>query len=171
MPPLVRPATDADLPAIAAIYAHYVRETTVTFEEVPPSPAEMGARVAKVRDAGHEWLVAEVEGAVRGYAYAAPWHARRGYRTSCEVTVYLAHDATGQGLGTALYGTLFPRLEASGMHVLMAGIGLPNAGSVALHEKFGMTKVGHYAEIGSKFGTWVDVGWWQRIFPGGPPTD
>ena len=168
---LVRPATDADLDAIAGIYAHYVRDTTVTFEEEPPSPAEMGARVAKVRDAGHEWLVAEVDGVVRGYAYAAPWHARRGYRTSCEITVYLAHDAIGQGHGSALYRTLFAGLEARGMHVVMAGIGLPNAASVALHEKFGMTKVAHYAEIGAKFGRWVDVGWWQRIFPGAPPHD
>ena len=159
---MIRPATPADSAAIAAIYNHYVTDTTVTFEEEPVAPPEMARRVAAVTAHGHPWLVAEVEGQLAGYAYATQWHHRSGYRFSAEVTVYLGPSFGGRGLGTALYRQLFPVLEARNIRVIMGVIALPNPASVALHEKFGMERVGLFKGIGIKFGQWSDVGYWQR---------
>ncbi|HKP30400.1 MAG TPA: GNAT family N-acetyltransferase [Gemmatimonadales bacterium] len=159
---MIRPVRATDAAAIAAIYNHYVTETTVTFEEEPVSPDEMGRRIQAVVAQGQPWLVAEVDGQVAGYAYATKWHHRHGYRYSAEVTVYLAPTFGGRGLGTALYNELFPLLEASGIRSLVGVIALPNPASVALHEKFGMRKVGHLKAIGMKFGEWIDVGYWQK---------
>jgi len=117
-----------------------------------------------VRAASLPWLVAELDGEVAGYAYASPWASRVGYRFTVEITVYVHRDHGGKGLGSALYGALLPMLEAGGIHSVIGGIALPNEGSVALHEKFGLRKVAHYDEVGIKFGQWIAVGYWQRIF-------
>ena len=163
---MIRPATPADAAAIAAIYNHFVTNTTVTFEEEPVSSAEMTKRIENVSALSLPWLVAETEGAVAGYAYAARWHHRHGYRFSVEVTVYLGPAFGGRGLGSRLYQQLFPVLEQQGTRVVMGVIALPNEASIALHEKFGLEKVGHFKGIGMKFGEWIDVGYWQRTFPG-----
>ena len=151
----IHTASAAHAGAIVAIYNHYVRETIVTFEEEPVSAAEMASRIAEVATHGLPWLVAEQDRAVVGYAYA--------YRYSVESTVYLASGRDRQGLGSALYSELFRRLAAAGSHAVIAGIALPNAGSVALHEKFGMSKVAHFKEVGFKFGRWIDVGYWEGL--------
>lgn len=158
----IRPAVETDAAAIAAIYAHYVRETTITFEEDVVTPGDMGARMASVAAAGLPWLVVSRGPDVYGYAYATPWRPRTAYRFSVETTVYLAHDAVGRGLGTRLYTDLLVRLSDLGLHVALGGIALPNAASVALHESCGFRKVAHLSEVGFKFGRWVDVGYWQR---------
>lgn len=160
---LVRPATSADAPAVAAIYNHYVAETVVTFEEEPVAGEEMARRMGEVFNADLPWLVAERAGAVVGYAYATRWRTRSGYRYSVEITVYLEPSCVGQGIGTLLYAGLFARLESLGLHAVIGGIALPNAGSVALHEKFGLAQVAHFRETGFKFGRWIDVGYWERI--------
>ena len=159
---MIRPVAATDASAIATIYNHYVSNTTVTFEEEPVSAAEMARRIETVVSSGQPWLVAETDGQVAGYAYATKWHHRHGYRYSAEVTVYLGPTFGGRGLGTALYQELFPLLEASGIRSLVGVIALPNPASVALHEKFGMRKVGHLTAIGMKFGEWIDVGYWQK---------
>ena len=159
----VRVAEPADAAALAAIYNHYVRETVVTFEEEPVAPAEMARRVESVRATGLPWLVAEDDGRVVGYAYATAWRPRSGYRFSVEVTVYVAPDLGGRGIGSRLYGELFPRLAEGGIHAVNGGIALPNAASVALHEKLGLRKVAHFEQVGRKLGRWVDVGYWQLI--------
>ena len=159
---MIRPVSAADATAIAAIYNHYVTGTTVTFEEEPVSTEEMARRIETLTRQGQPWLVAEVDGQLAGYAYATKWHHRHGYRYSAEVTVYLGKDFGGRGIGTALYKELFPLLEASGIRSLVGVIALPNAASIALHEKFGMRKVGHLKAIGMKFGEWIDVGYWQK---------
>lgn len=159
---MIRPATPADAAAIAAIYNHYVTNTTVTFEEDPVPPAEIARRIDNVASQALPWLVAEVEGAVAGYAYATRWHHRHGYRFSVEVTIYLGPAWAGRGLGTSLYQQLFPLLEQCGTRVVMGVIALPNVASIALHERFGLEKVGHFRGIGIKFGEWIDVGYWQR---------
>lgn len=159
---MIRPVSSGDATAIAAIYNHYVTETTVTFEEDPVAPEEMARRIESVVAQGQPWLVAEVDGQVAGYAYATRWHHRHGYRFSVEVTVYLGHAFGGRGLGSALYRELFPLVESLGIRSIVGVIALPNAASVALHEKFGMEKVGHLKAIGMKFGEWVDVGYWQK---------
>lgn len=159
----VRDAGVADAAAIAGIYNHYVVETVVTFEETAVEAAEMARRVADVQGANLPWLVATMGERVAGYAYASLWRARSAYRFSAEITVYVDHAMGRHGIGSALYAELFERLKARGAHAVMGGITLPNEASVALHERFGMTKVAHFAEVGFKFGEWRDVGYWQRV--------
>ena len=162
---MIRPAREGDAEAIARIYNHYVLNTVITFEEEAVSIAEMAARIAEIGSFGFPWLVAEREGKVVGYAYATRWHGRSAYRYSVESTVYLAHDAVGQGLGTRLYEALLSRLEELGLRVVIGGIALPNRESVALHEKLGMRQVAHFREVGFKLGRWIDVGYWQALLP------
>jgi phosphinothricin acetyltransferase len=121
----------------------------------------MAQRVSDVQDAGLPWLVLEVEGRVRGYAYATRWRVRPAYRNSVESTVYLEHDAAGSGWGTDLYLALIDALRGKGLHLVIGGIALPNERSIALHEKLGFAKVAHFSEVGFKFGQWHDVGYWQ----------
>ena len=161
---IVRPATPGDAAAIVAIYDHYVAHSIITFEEQPVPVDEMVRRLAEVAAASLPWLVAEESGRVVGYAYASRWKTRSAYRHSVETTVYLAPDAVGHGIGSALYARLFPLLGARGVHAAVAGIALPNDASVALHERCGMRKVAHFPEVGFKFGRWIDVGYWQRTF-------
>lgn len=159
----LRDATAADASAIAEIYAHYVLNTTVTFEEEVVGADEVARRIGAVRDAALPWLVATQHGQVVGYAYATPWRPRSAYRFSVEVTVYVADTARGQGHGRALYAALFDSLRARGLHAVLGGITLPNDPSIALHEAMGMTKVAHLPEVGFKFGRWLDVGYWHRV--------
>jgi L-amino acid N-acyltransferase YncA len=161
----VRTAAAEDGAALAAIYNHYVANTVVTFEEAPVSAADMSARVSEITDAGLPWLVAQGSAGVCGFAYASRWKGRCAYRYSAETTVYLEPSAVGRGTGTALYAALIARLTELGCHAMIGGIALPNAASVALHEKFGMRQVAHFPQVGFKFGRWVDVGYWQRLLP------
>jgi len=158
---MIRPVTSADLPAMAALYNHYILNTTISFEEQPVSAEELGSRVAKVHSAGLPWLVAEENGELVGYAYAGPWHARSAYRYTVEISVYLSYLHCGRGWGTRLYESLFVILRKLPVHTVIGGIALPNVASIALHEKFGMQQVAHYRETGYKFGQWIDVGYWQ----------
>lgn len=165
----VRSATPADADAVAGIYNHYVADTIVTFEEEPVQASDIVRRMEDVRGAGLPWLVAGRDGRLAGYAYATPWRPRRGYRFSTEVTVYVAPDQAGQGIGSLLYAELLPTLEKRDIHAAMGGIALPNDASVALHEKFGFKKVAHFEQAGFKFDRWIDVGYWQRIFQAAEP--
>lgn len=163
---IIRVAAAEDGEALARIYNHYIASTVVTFEEAAVSAAAMTARVAEINAAKLPWLVAQSPAGVTGFSYASRWKGRCAYRYSVESTVYLEPAAVGQGLGTALYSTLLVRLQELGCHTVIGGIALPNEVSVALHEKLGMRKVAHFAEVGFKFGRWVDVGYWQRVFAG-----
>lgn len=159
---VIRPATVADAAAVAAVYNHYVRETTVTFEEEEVSPPEIARRIQEVGSASLPWLVAERDAQIVGYAYATRWHSRSAYRFSAEITVYVDASHKRVGVGSRLYDRLFPILRTRGIHAVLAGIALPNEPSVALHERFGLSKVAHLEEVGFKFNEWVDVGYWQR---------
>ena len=160
--PVIRRVRADDAAAIAAIYNHHVLNTIVTFEETPVDEAAMRVRIAGI-DASHAWFVAELDGRIGGYAYASAWRARSAYRPSVETTVYVAQDALGHGLGTLLYHALLAELGKRGFHCAMGGIALPNAASVALHERMGFAKVAHIREVGWKLGRWIDVGYWQRM--------
>ncbi|TCO38288.1 arsinothricin resistance N-acetyltransferase ArsN1 family B [Dokdonella fugitiva] len=160
---LIRRATRADAAAIAAVYDHYVRSTHVTFEEAGVDAHEMERRIADVEARGLPWLVSECDGEVAGYAYAGPWKARSAYRHTVESTIYLAHGRTGRGLGLPLCRALIEALHACGAHAVIGGIALPNAASIALHEKAGFHAIGRFAEVGRKFDRWIDVGYWQRL--------
>jgi L-amino acid N-acyltransferase YncA len=161
----IRAATAADAAALARIYNYYVANTVITFEETPVSAAEMAARLAATQALQLPWLVADSPGGVCGYAYAGRWKDRSAYRRSVEITVYLDSALTGQGLGTRLYAALFECLRHADVHVAIGGISLPNEASIALHEKFGMHRIGQFREVGFKQGRWVDVGYWQCVLP------
>ena len=167
----VRDATVADAAACAALYAPYVLDTTITFETVPPSVAEMAERIAAAQQT-HAWLVLEDGDEVVGYAYGAPFKARAAYRWSCEVSVYLALGRRRTGAGRALYEALFDRLRERGYLRVTAGMTLPNDASEGLHRALGFTPVGTYRRIGWKHGGWRDVTWVQRdLGPDGPPAE
>jgi L-amino acid N-acyltransferase YncA len=159
----VRGATPADAAAVARIYNHFVTQTIVTFEEAAVADSDIARRIEEVEAASLPWLVAARSGVVVGYAYATKWRPRHAYRFSVEVTVYLAPDQVGRGIGSTLYTQLLSALRERGVHAAMGGIALPNEASVALHEKFAFQKVAHFAEAGFKFNRWIDVGYWQRL--------
>ena len=158
----IRSATAADASAILAIYAPVVRDTIISFETEVPSVAEIAQRIDTTL-AMHPYLVAEMDGAVAGYAYAGEHRARSAYRWSVDVTVYVAAPARRLGIARALYGRLLPMLAERQFHAAFAGIALPNPASVGLHEAMGFSPVGIYREVGFKFGRWHDVGWWQHL--------
>jgi phosphinothricin acetyltransferase len=165
------PVRDAD--ACAAIYAPHVEGTPVSFEERAPDAAEMAVRIERY-GASHAWLVAERDGRVVGYAYATAFNERPAYRWSAGVSVYVATEAQGSGVGRALYEALFARLRERGIRTACAGITLPNEASVSLHESLGFEQVGLNRRIGWKLGAWRDVGWFQLELepPGeGPPPE
>lgn len=165
------PARDAG--ACAAIYAPHVEGSAVSFEERAPDAAEMAARIQRY-GSSHVWLVAEREGQVVGYAYATAFNERPAYRWSASVSVYVADEARGDGVGRALYEALFERLRECGFRMACAGITLPNEASVGLHESLGFEQIGVNRSIGWKQGAWHDVGWFQReLSPAGqgPPQE
>jgi phosphinothricin acetyltransferase len=163
---------DADAAACAAIYAPFVSDSVISFEDEPPDEPEMRARIETL-SARYPWLVAESRGRVQGYAYASPHRARSAYRWAADVAVYVAPEVQGQGVGRSLYEALFELLGAQGVRMACAGITLPNEASVALHVKVGFQLVGIYRRIGWKLGAWHDVAWYQRPLeaPAGDPPD
>lgn len=160
MPHAIRLATPADADAVAAIYAPIVRDTAISFEAEPPSADEFRSRMREVGKMG-PWLVLDDERGVAGYAYAGAFRARHAYRFTVETTVYVREDARGRGVGRALYAAILPLLVAQGHRRAIAGVTLPNAGSVRLHESVGFRPVGVFAKVGFKFGKWHDVGFWD----------
>lgn len=158
----IRAATAADAPAILSIYAPIVRDTIISFETEVPSVEEIADRIDTTVKT-YPYLLAEVNGAVAGYAYASQHRARSAYKWSADVTVYVASQARRGGVARALYGRLLPMLAEREFHAAFAGIALPNPASVGLHEAMGFSPVGVYREVGFKFGRWCDVGWWQRL--------
>ena len=155
----------------AALYAPFVRETAISFEEEPPTAAAMADRIANVWHR-YPWLVAERRGELAGYAYASEHRSRPAYRWAADVAVYVAPGHRRAGVARSLYARLLGLLAAQGIYSACAGITLPNPASVALHESLGFELVGVYRRIGFKVGAWHDVGWWQReLLPAGeqPP--
>ena len=165
----IRDATADDAAAIAAIYAPLVTDSIVSFEEDPPSTEEMADRIA----ASHVWLVAEDDGEVVGYAYAARFHPRAAYRWSTEASIYLAPEARGRGTGKRLVAELLVRLKAMGFVNVFGGTSLPNPASECLLESFGFKKVAHWEHVGFKLDAWHDVSWRQLTLqePTVPPPE
>jgi phosphinothricin acetyltransferase len=159
----VRAAQPEDLPAIHAIYAHHVLSGLASFEEEPPSPAELRRRYDEVRARKLPYLAAELDGAVAGYGYCAPYRARSAYRYALEDSVYVRHDAHGRGVGRALLAELIRACEALGYRQMVAIIGdSAHAASIGLHESQGFLRVGTLRAVGFKFGRWVDSVIMQR---------
>jgi phosphinothricin acetyltransferase len=153
--PLIRLATAADGAVIASIYAPYVTDSFVSFEEQAPDAAEMARRIRG--DGFHPYLVAEADGRVVGYASSSPFRTRPAYRWTVETGVYLAPEAQGQGLGHKLMERMIDLLTRQGFTAVVAGITLPNPASVALHERLGFSPCATYKDTGFKLGEWRTV--------------
>jgi L-amino acid N-acyltransferase YncA len=170
--PAIRDAQpERDAAACAAIYAPYVEGTPISFEERPPDALEMEARMNR-HAATHPWLVAEDGGEVVAYAYSCRHQERAAYRWAADVSVYVAANRRGEGLGRSLYEALFARLRQQNFQIACAGVTLPNDASVRLHEALGFQRVGVSPRIGWKDGRWHDVSWWllelAPVVPGIP---
>jgi L-amino acid N-acyltransferase YncA len=160
----IRESADADLAAIAAIYAHHVRTGFGSFEEVPPDAAELARRRGEVLARDLPYLVASDGGmAILGYAYASPYRTRWAYCFSVEDSIYVAPGAERRGIGHALLSGLIERCTAAGYRQMVAVIGdSGNAGSISLHARLGFRQVGMLPAIGFKHGRWVDSVLMQR---------
>jgi phosphinothricin acetyltransferase len=163
----VRVATEEDLPAVHAIYAHHVLNGLASFEEVPPSREELLRRYREITGGGLPYIVAEYGGTIAGYGYCALYRTRSAYRYALEDSVYVRHDMHGRGVGAALLAELIIRCEALGYRQLIAVIGdSSHAASIGLHASQGFLRVGTLRAVGFKFGRWVDSVIMQR--PLGP---
>lgn len=158
----IREVTLEDAEKVAEIYNYYIQNTHHTFETEPLSAEQMRERIQKIIK-NYPYLVAEENGEILGYAYATQFKLRQAYAFSAEVSIYVKNDAKKRGIGTSLYDELFEELEDSDVHAIVAGIALPNDGSVRFHEKLGFKKVAHFREVGYKLGRWIDVGYWELM--------
>jgi phosphinothricin acetyltransferase len=164
---LIRDVTADDAEAIAAIYNHYILNTSVSFEEDAVSVDEMKNRIAATTK-NFPWFVCvdEQSGDITGYAYLHYYAARRAYRNSLENSIYVKKGFERQGIGARLLQCLIDAARKAAVHTIVAIIALPNAGSLGLHEKFGFTQSGVLNEAGLKFGKWTSVCFMQLMLGG-----
>ena len=159
----LRPCDARDVASITAIYGREVTHGTASFELDPPDEAEMAARRATLIDGGNPYLVAEIEGAVAGYAYAGAYRARPAYRSSVENSVYVDARFRRRGVAQALLQALIEAAAARGFRQMIAVIGdSANLGSIALHEAAGFAHAGVLRSVGWKHGRWLDTVLMQR---------
>jgi phosphinothricin acetyltransferase len=158
--PAIRLATESDAGRITDIYALIVSDTIISFEWESPTADEMRGRIENTLER-FPWLVYEPHGSVLGYAYAGAHRSRGAYQWSVDVSAYVHEEERRQGVGRALYTSLFAILALQGFYNACAGIALPNPASVGMHESVGFRPVGVYRAVGYKFDAWHDVGWWQ----------
>jgi L-amino acid N-acyltransferase YncA len=154
---ILRPFTWADIPAITAIYRHYVEHTAITFDTEVPGEAAMAEKYAALVKLGHPLIVAEAAGQLLGYAYASFYRPRAAYRFTCEDSIYLHPNARGKGLGRIMLTELLAQSRAFGFKQMIAVITADTANSIAIHEKFGFRHVGRYDAVGYKFDRWHDI--------------
>lgn len=157
---MIREAHIKDAAAIAAIYNHYVDHSIITFAEVHLASSDIEEQI----QSHFPWYIWEENGEIMGYAHASAFKSRCAYKSSVESTIYLHPSHTAKGIGYRLYKHLLEELKRQEYHTVIGGVSLPNAASVALHEKLGYQKVAHYKEVGYKFNKYIDVGYWQLIF-------
>lgn len=163
---MIRPVKPGDALSIVNIYNYYIKNTVISFEEIPLSVKDMEERILKI-SARYPWLVWEESGDLTGYVYVNTWKEKSAYRYAAELSIYIKQGFQGKGMGRELLNRLLGEIRKTNLHVLVAGITLPNEASVALHEKFGFKKAACFSEIGFKSGQWLDVGYWELILP--PP--
>ena len=156
---MIRPATPADAPAIAAIWNQIIRETTATFTTVEKDPKTLAAQIA----AGTPWWVAEVNGTVQGHATYGQFRGGPGYAHTMEHSIHLSNLASGQGLGRALMAALEAHARANGVHVMVAGVSSDNPAGQAFHARLGYAECGRVLQAGHKWGRWLDLVLMQTI--------
>ena len=167
----IPPVTSADIPAITRIYAHAVEYGTASFELTPPDEAEMARRMDELVSRKFPYLAAELDGALAGYAYAAPYRARPAYRFTVENSVYVAHDLHRRGVGKALLEALIEACTKGGFRLMIAVIGdSRQAASIGVHEATGFKHVGIFENVGYKFDRWIDTVLMQRALGPGATT-
>lgn len=154
---ILRPFEWRDIPAITAIYRHYVLETAITFDTEAPGEPAMAEKFGHLVALGHPLIVAEQDGRVLGYAYASFYRPRAAYRFTCEDSIYLHPEATGKGLGKRMLTELIARSRAFGFRQMIAVITADTQNSIAIHEAFGFRHVGRYEAVGLKFDRWHDI--------------
>jgi L-amino acid N-acyltransferase YncA len=156
----VRRATAGDAEAVSAIYNWYTLNTIITFETDVVSPHEMSKRIQK-NLMNYDWLVAELNQEVIGYACYGPFRARGAYYHTVESTVYLSQASIGKGFGTSLYAKLIASVRDHGFREVIGVVALPNPQSIALHRKMGFAEAGVLKKVGHKFDKYIDIGLWQ----------
>jgi phosphinothricin acetyltransferase len=160
--PVIRAASARDLPRLTEIYNHYVATTAITFDLEAYAVDERREWFEQFNNTGrHRLLVAIVDDNLVGFAGSMRFRTKRAYDPTIEMTVYCAPEATGRGIGTALYQRLFDSLQGEDIHAAVAAITLPNTSSVALHERFGFKLIGVLHEVGRKFNRYWDVAWYE----------
>ena len=166
--PLIRDATETDLPAIQAIYAHHVLTGVASFEETPPSVDDLRARLASVRSHGLPYMVAEIDGEIAGYCYATPYRPRAAYRNTIEDSIYVNDAYRGRGLGRVLLEALIERCERGPWRQMVAVIADGGSGgSLSLHTQLGFELTGTLKAVGFKQGRWLDTTLMQRTLGAG----
>ena len=156
----IRPALSSDASSILEIYAHFILNTTASFEAEVPTIEDFTKRII-INQESWPWLVYESDGVIAGYAYASKHRERAAYQWCVETSVYLEGRFQQKGIGTILYQTLFQILKYQGCRNVYAGITLPNEKSVNFHEKMGFRKIADYTNIGYKFNQWNTVRWYE----------
>lgn len=159
----IRSAVVTDVKELLSIYTPYIKETAITFETTVPTEEEFSQRVERILQ-DFPYLVAVEEKKILGYAYASPYYNRSAYDWTVELSVYVAQDARGKGVGGLLYCHLEEVLLKRGFKNLLACIALPNDASLKMHEKMGYEQVAHFKKVGYKFGVWHDIVWLQKSF-------
>lgn len=160
--PSIRSAKVTDAATIAAIYAHHVLHATATFDTEPPDMFFWEQKMAALAGRGWPFLVAEQDGDVVGYCYAAQFRDRPAYAPCCEDSIYVRDDLRGSGVGTRLLAALIEASRAAGFEQMVAVIGGAGPGSIALHAKLGFVEVGRLKDVGMKFGRHLDSVYMQR---------
>lgn len=163
----IRLACEPDAEALAAIYSPFVEHTAISFETSPPRLEAMRRRIVETTTV-YPWLVCELDGKVVGYAYATQHRVRTAYRWAVDTSAYIGAAHHRRGIGRGLYVSLFEILRTQGFFNAYAGITLPNAASVGLHEAVGFKNLGTYERVGYKLGMWHNVGWWQLVLQAHP---
>jgi L-amino acid N-acyltransferase YncA len=157
----IRRALVSDATAIADIYNWYIRNTTASFESASVSVPEMRRRILD-KLSHYDWLIAESDRKVAGYAYYGSFRPRAAYYRTVETSIYLAQGSVGRGWGTELYAALIESAAKKQYLQMVAVIALPNPACLALHERLGFEQAGILRGVGFKFGAFHDIALWQR---------
>ena len=158
---IIRDVKLEDTSSLVNIYKPYVEKTAITFEYDVPTVEQFRDRIKKITKK-FPYLVAEEDGEILGYAYAMSFHERIAYQWTVEVSVYLAENIRGKGVGKKLYLQLEELLKNQGIKTLTACITYPGSGSIEFHEKLNFEKVAHFKKVGFKLDAWHDVVWYQK---------
>jgi len=160
---IIRPATGSDLPLLTEIYNHYIINTNIAFDTDEMSVADYKPWFDKYSDSGpYRLFIAELEGKVIGSAGSRQYRDHPAFIETVEFGIYLRPEARGKGVGRKLYGALFDAIKDEKVHLVVAGVALPNPASVALHKAMGFAEVGVFDQYAQKNGQYISSMWFQK---------